>query len=222
MRTPLGLLTLLVFLNSACSMITDYSPSMPVGELLVETHDELKILFLSYAPGSLGYPDRFTDVPPGPHRFYMEGPNIPDQVLFMEGVRTPSWVLWEIKWLRDQIENHSKFRKVIVTEIPPVMGVRVNVYQTPVQFSTPWCTVSMWTLGVIPCYSEGLAYETRFDVIVDNTLKQSYRYPIYRKAVQGIGLAAFAWISLFNTSYGEAFSANAYQFVTDAKRDGFL
>ena len=61
-----------------------------------------------------------------------------------------------------------------------------------------------------------------FDVLVHNTLKESYQYEISRKGVQWLGLLPFFWVNLFTTQYKDAFSANAYQFVIDAKRDGYL
>jgi hypothetical protein len=85
-----------------------------------------------------------------------------------------------------------------------------------------YLTCALRTLGVIPCYFEGIAYETHFDVFVNNTLKQSYQYPIGRKAVVWIGLLPFFWINFLTTQYEEAFSGNTYQFIADAKRDGFL
>ena len=59
-------------------------------------------------------------------------------------------------------------------------------------------------------------------MFVDNALKQNYRYDIIGKGISWIGVLPLFWVNLFNTRYAEAFSANAYQFVTDAKRDGFL
>jgi hypothetical protein len=81
--------------------------------------------------------------------------------------------------------------KVIGTSSPPIIGTHVNVYQTVGPYSSPWCTASSWTSGVIPCYVEGIAYDTHFDVFVNNTLKQSYQYPIGRKAVVWIRLLHF-------------------------------
>jgi hypothetical protein len=124
--------------------------------------------------------------------------------------------------VKDHLEHHSGFTKVIVTSSPPAIGTHVNVYQTVGPFSSPWCTASSWSLGVIPCYFEGIAYETHFDVLVDNILKQSYRYPIRRKVVNWIGLVPFFWINFLTAQYEEAFSGNTDRFIADAKRDGFL
>ena len=112
--------------------------------------------------------------------------------------------------------------KVIVTSIPPAVGTHVNVYQNVGPYSSPWCTAFSWSLGIIPCYYEGIAYETHFDVLVDNTLKQTYGYPIRRKAVNWIVLVPFFWINFLTTKYEEAFSGNIDQFIADAKRDGVL
>jgi hypothetical protein len=97
------------------------------------------------------------------------------------------------------------------------------VYQTDRRPpSSTWCRVSNWTLTVIPCFGEGIAFDNHFDVFVDNTLKHSYRYGISRTGIDWIGLLPFFWINLFTADYKEAFSSNVAQFITDAKRDGFL
>jgi hypothetical protein len=106
----------------------------------------------------------------------------------------------------------------------PALGTHVSVYQTVVPPPSPWCTATRWTFGIIPCYFEGIAYETHFEVLVDNTLKQSYRYPIRRWAFSWIGLFPFFLINVWidQHQYNEAFSGNTAQFIADAKRDGFL
>ena len=62
------------------SWSTDYSrplhyrPREPVGQLLVETHDEPKLLAFSCPPESLGNSEIFADYPiPGLVQFSMEG-----------------------------------------------------------------------------------------------------------------------------------------------------
>lgn len=77
-------------------------------------------------------------------------------------------------------------------------------------------------LGIIPCYADGVVYTMHFDVLIHNTLKDSYQYEISRKGVQWLGLLPFFWVNFFTTQYKDAFSANAQQFVIDAKRDGYL
>lgn len=190
--TPLVPLTMLVLLNCACAVV-NYSLIEPVKQPLVETHDKLEFLSFSYIPGSPGN---------------------------LNGVGQT--LAWESQLLKDLFEHQSRFMKVIVTSSPPALGVHVNVYQTDGPPASPWCKASIWTLGVIPCYAEGIVFETHFDVFVHNTLKQSYRYEISRKGLNWIGLLPFWWINFFTTQYKEAFSSNAHQFVTDAKRDGFL
>ena len=162
MRTPLALLTALVLLNSACT-IGNYSPAEPSRKPLVEPHNQRDSLSFSYIPES---------------RDKLES--------------NPRTLPLQSQLVKDLFERHSKFRMVMATLSPPAIGTHVSVYQTVGPFSSPWCTASRWTLGVIPCYFEGIAYETHFDVLVDNTLKQSYRYPIRRKAVNWIGLVPFS------------------------------
>jgi hypothetical protein len=164
MRIPLALLTALILLNSACT-IGNYSPVEFSRKSLVESHDQRdqrEFLSFSYIPES--------------HDKLESNPRtLPSQS----------------QLVKDHLEQHSRFMKVIVTSSPPIIGTHVNIYQTVGPYSSPWCTASSWTLGVIPCYFEGIAYETHFDVFVNNTLKQSYQYPIGRKAVVWIVLLPF-------------------------------
>ena len=194
LRAPLVLLTVLVLLNSACAIV-NYSLIEPASQPLVETpHDKIEVLSFSYIPGSSG--------------------NLNTE---------PRTLPREIQGVKDLLEHQSRFIKVIVTSSHPAIGTHVNVYQTVgPPFSSPWCTANSWTLGVIPCYAEGIVSETYFDVFVNNALKQSYQYEISRKGVDWIGLLPLYWINLFTTHYEEAFLANVYRFITDAKRDGFL
>lgn len=193
MRIPLGLLTILILLNSACA-IGNYSPADSARKPLAEpNNNQREFLSFSYIPDS---------------RDKLES--------------NPRTLPLQSQLVKDHLEHHSRFMKVVVASSPPAIGTHVNVYQTVASFSSPWCTASSWSLGVIPCYLEGIAYETHFDVVVDNTIKQSYRYPIHRKAVNWIGLVPFFWINFLTAQYEEAFSGNTYQFIADAKRDGFL
>jgi hypothetical protein len=190
----LTLLTTLVLLNCACTIVS-YSLIEPARHPLVETsHDKKEVLSFSYIPGS-------------------------SRNLNTELQTLPR----EIQEAKDLLERQSRFIKVIVTSTHPAIGTHVNVYQTVAPpYSSPWCTANSWTLGVIPCYAEGIVYVTHFDVFVNNALKQSYQYEISRKVVDWIGLLPFYWINLFTTHYEEAFWANVFRFITDAKRDGFL
>lgn len=192
LRAPLALLMVLVLLNSACSIVS-YSPTESARKPLTETHDKLEFLSFSYSPGT------------------------PQS---LEGNRRT--LPWESQWIKDLFEQHSRFMKVVATASPPALGVHVNVYQTDGPPASLWCKAASWMLEVIPCYAEGIIYHVHFDVFVNNALKQSYRYDISRTGVSWIGLLPFFWVNLFTAQYKEAFSANIYQFTTDAKRDGFL
>ena len=128
---------------------------------------------------------------------------------------------WESQSIKDLFEHQSRFSKVIIASTPPQNGMHVNVYQTDGPVSS-WCRASTWSLGIIPCYADGVLYTMHFDVLIHNTLKESYQYEISRKGVQWVGLLPFFWINFFTTQYKDAFSANAQQFVIDAKRDGYL
>jgi len=196
LRISLALLTALVLLNSACT-IGNYTFAELSKKSLVESHDQRDqrgFLSFSYIPES---------------RDKLES--------------NPRTLPLQSQLVKDLLERHSKFRMAMATLNSPAIGTHVNVYQTVGPYhSSPWCTASSWSLGVIPCYFERVAYETHFDVFVNNALKQSYQYPIGEKAVVWIGLLPFFWINFLTTQYEEAFSGNIYQFIADAKRDGFL
>jgi hypothetical protein len=129
---------------------------------------------------------------------------------------------WPSQLLKESLEKHTRFIKVIITPSPPASGVHVNVYQTDGSPPSTWCRVSNWTLTIIPCYTEGIALYNHFDVYVDNTLKQDYRYSISRTGIWWIGVLPFFWINLFTADYKEAFLNNIYQFITEATRDEVL
>jgi hypothetical protein len=186
------LLAVLVFLSSACA-ISNYSPSEPVGMPAVDIHHKVESVSFSYLPQTS------RDIP-------NDSQTLP----------------WESQTVKDLFEHHSRFSKVIVTSIPPQNGTHINVYQTGASSVSRWCFASIWTLGVVPCYADGVLYTIHFDVLIHNNLKESYQYEISRKGVQWLGLLPFVWVNVFTTQYKDAFSANAYQFVIDAKRDGYL
>ena len=141
-RMPYVVLCLVLLLNSACA-IGNYSPAEPARQPPAEPpSNQRELLSLSYLPES---------------RDKLEG--------------NPQNLPLQSQALLDRFEHYSGFMKVIVTSIPPAIGTHVNVYQSVVRHSSPWCTASNWSLGFIPCYFEGIAYETHFDVLVDNTLK---------------------------------------------------
>ena len=136
MRIPLALLTILVLLSSACA-IGNYSHADPARKPLAEPlNNRRELLSFSYIPES---------------RDTLES--------------DPRTLPSQSQLVKDHLEHHSGFMKVIVTSSPPAIGTHVNVYQTVGPFSSPWCTASSWSLGVIPCYFEGIAYETHFDVL---------------------------------------------------------
>lgn len=134
----------------------------------------------------------------------------------------PQKIPWYSQVLRDHLERYSGFMKAMVTSHAPAIGTHINVYQMVGPHSSPWCTASNWSVGIIPCYWEGVIYEMHFDVLVDNIPKHSYRYPIHRKAVNWIVLIPLFWVNFLTTPYEEAFAGNIDQFIAEAKRDGFL
>jgi hypothetical protein len=188
----LQLLIGLFILLNNACAILNYSPSDLPTLPLNETHDRVESLSLSYLQGQ-------------------------SKVLDSESRSLP----WETQTIKDLFEHHSRYSKVIVTSNPPENGMHVNVYQTDGPVSS-WCRASIWTLGIVPCYADGVVYTMHFDVLLHNTLKESYQYEMSRKGVQWLGLLPFFWVNLFTAQYKDAFSANAHQFIIDAQRDGYL
>jgi hypothetical protein len=189
---PYIILCLVLLLNSACAIL-NYSPSEPVSTPAIEIHDKVESLSFSYLPeASRDMPNDRKTLP------------------------------WESQTVKDLFEHHSRFSRVVVTSSPPQDGTHINVYQTDASTVSPWCLASIWTLALIPCYVDRVVYTVHFDVLIHNALKESYQYEISRKGVQWLGLLPFFWVNLFTTQYKDSFSANVYQFVIDAKRDGYL
>jgi len=182
----------MLLFNSACA-IGRYSPSEPAVKPAISTSKEQDFLFFSYIT--------------------LSGDQ--EQV---DPRKLPS-VSRRVKGL---LEQYSKFKTAVPTLSAPARGTYVTFYQTtrPDPWSI-WCTVNLWTLFVIPCVFE-TAHETHFDVYVNNVLTRRYQYDLHWEAVQWIGLVPFFWVNFFLTDHDDAFSANASQFITDAKQDGLL
>lgn len=201
MRLPLRsckalLATGIFLLNSAC-VIGSYSPHEPAVKPPISTSKEQDFLFFSYIPASRALSEDHQEVDPR---------------------KLPS-VSHRLKGLLD---HYSKFKTAIPTLSAPARGTYVTFYETLRPYPRSiWCTVNLWTLLIIPCVLDTV-YEAHFDVYVDNVLGKRYQYDIHWKAVQWIGLVPFFWVNLFLTDHEEAVSANAYQFITDAKQDGLL
>ncbi len=189
---PYVILCLVLLLSSACAILNYSRPELETTPT-VEVHDKVESLSFSYLPQAS------RDIP-------KERQTLP----------------WESRTVKDLLEHHSRFSKVTVTSSAPENGTHINIYQTDASTVSPWCLASIWTLGIVPCYADGVMYTMHFDVLIHNILKESYSYEISRKGLQWIGLLPFLWVNLFTAQYKDAFSANAYQFVTDAKRDGYL
>ena len=192
MRHASLLLLALLISLNSACSIQGYSPSDPVSAPRTEVLDKIESLSFSYITS--------------------------DSKTLASADRT---LPWESQTIKDLFEHHSRFSKVIVTSTPPQDGMHINVYQTDGPVSS-WCRASIWTLGLIPCYADGVVHTMHFDVFLNNTLKESYQYEISRKGVQWLGLLPFFWVNFFTAQYKDAFSANAHQFVIDARRNGYL
>ena len=98
LRTLLALLTALILLNSACT-IGNYSPAELSRKGLVESHDQRdqrEFLSFSYIPES---------------RDKLES--------------NPRTLPSQSQLVKDHLEQHSRFMKVIVTSSPPIIGTHV-------------------------------------------------------------------------------------------------
>ena len=185
-------LAVCILLNSACA-IGIYSPTEPTKKLPVRVSAELDFLFFSHHPMSR------------------------DQQEI-----DPRKLPWATQRVKDLLEKYSKFKTAIPALSAPARGTYITFYETDrSRPQTMWETVNLWTLFVVPCALE-YEHESHFDVYVDNVLQRSYRYDIHWKGVSWIGLGPFFWVNLILADREDAFSANASQFIADAKQDGLL
>lgn len=186
-------LLLLVLFCSACS-ISKYSPK-PSSNPAAESEKKAEFLSFSYLSRYSGHEEEDR------RRVTMAG---------------------ESQIIMELFSAQLGYLKVAATPRPPDLGPHVNVYQTDGPPPSLWCRIHSWTLGILPCYADGIVYETHFDLYVDNTLKKGYRYEISRKGMGWIGLVPFFWINFLLTEYTDAFSATVYQFMSDVKQDRLL
>lgn len=200
MKLRSTVLLMLLVLESACA-IRVYRPTEPVKKPPeTQIHDKIEFLSFSYTPCLAKIMDK----------------ELPCDSRWLE--KLP----WEYQSVKDLLERHSRFIKVIVTSAPQAQGTHIVVYQTQEAPLSRWCKLSEWSLSIIPCYTDSIVSKVHFDLYVDSIPKQSYSYDIRFKAIYWIGLLPFTWIEFFTTQYTDAFSANTYQFIEDARQDGFL
>lgn len=183
----------IALLNSACTIV-NYTPAMPETKLTAETRNKSDTFSFSYISGS--------------SRDLKD-----DQRTLPKNVQQ----------VRDVFERNTRFEKVIVTSVPPAKGLHVTIYQTNGPPLSPLCMASIWTLGIIPCYAEGVVYNVHFDLLADNVLLKTYSETISRKGANWIGFLPFFWINFcVNTGYEEAFLATVHNFTKSARQDGLL
>jgi hypothetical protein len=186
----------ITLLSSACT-IANYSPAIPEKQLPAAATNKSGLLSFSY----------LTDTP---HNYSDD----------KDSLRT---LPKTVQHVREILKRNTRFETVLVTATPPAKGPHVNIYQTSVPELSALCIASIWTLGIIPCYAEGIVYTVHFDVLVDNTPLKAYEDEISRKAANWIGFLPFVWINfLVSTSYEEAFLATVHNFTKSARQDGLL
>jgi hypothetical protein len=131
----------------------------------------------------------------------------------------------EARFIQEILENKAGFAAAIVSNPPPTKGIHLNIYETfkePSAMSKGFCTVTGYTLTILPCYSETHGYLVQYDLLVDNELKKTYRYEINKTLAQWIGLLPFVWVNGLTGNYKTAFKGTVYRFLHDSQADGFL
>lgn len=154
----------ITLLSNACTIV-NYSPAIPEKQLPATATNRFGLLSFSY----------LTDTPR----------NHSDD---KDSLRT---LPRTVQYVREILKRNTRFETVLVTATPPAKGLHVNIYQTSVPELSPLCIASIWTLGIIPCYAEGIVYTVHFDVLVDNTPLKTYEDEISRKAANWIGFLPF-------------------------------
>ncbi len=135
----------------------------------------------------------------------------------------PNWIGYDE--LQRVFEESSIFPKAFATDTAPTKGLYCLVSITerkPSRFALEWGGSVVFSLSFIPGYSGEGGYELRYDLVIDQQLKQTYHYEITMKGVTWIALLPFTWVNFFTYSGAEAFRATFYQFLLDAERDGYL
>lgn len=131
----------------------------------------------------------------------------------------------EARLIQEILENKAGFAAAIVSTPPPTKGIHLNIYETPKEPSAAsqgFCTVSGYTLTILPCYSKTHGYLVQYDLLVDNELKKTYKYEINKTLAQWIGLLPIVWVNGLTGNYNTAFRGTVYRFLRDSQADGFL
>ncbi len=133
---------------------------------------------------------------------------------------------WEYEALWKALAQSSS-AKTIVKGAQPERGqtfVRVILYKDyeASYAHKGWCEASWMTGSIIPCYGDLSVHHVEYVLYEDQVEQRKYIYTYSRKGAYWIGLLPFVWMNFFTSDQDDALVSTALQFLTDAKKDGFL
>lgn len=172
---------------------------------------------ISYSPGPSELP--LSAKRDGLIRFYFH----PGAVQNSDATNNP--LPREAAIMQETLERRAGFAAAILSPTPATQGLHINAYITRKESSPStrfFCTLSLLTLTVFPCYSDTEGFLAQYDILTDQQFKKSYRFPIDRTQIFWIGLLPLSWTNAFTGTQTEAFTTTFHQFITAAQADGLL
>ena len=131
----------------------------------------------------------------------------------------------EAKLIQETLETKAGFAAAVVSAPPVPKGIHLSIDETATETSPAsklFCTLSLVTFTVLPCYSDTGGYLVQYDVMTDSEMKKTYRYEINKTVVQWIALLPLVWVNGLTESYDQAFQGTVYRFLRDSQADGYL
>ncbi len=130
----------------------------------------------------------------------------------------------EARLVQEALERKGGFAAAIISPLP-TKGIHLNIYETtkePSSSSKLFCSLSLFTLTALPCYSDTGGYLVQYDLVADSELIKTYRYEINKTVVQWIALLPVVWLNGATGNYDRAFQSTIYRFLRDSRADGYL
>ena len=128
----------------------------------------------------------------------------------------------DVPAIREIFQKYSRFDKVVISPNPISSGTYIAAYVSEPPHSTWWCAVAAFTLFVIPCYQEAVAYHVKFDVYVNQVMKKRYEYDISKKVAYWVVFAPFFFGNPLLYGHTDALKAVTFEFLKAAEQDGHL
>jgi len=86
--------------------------------------------------------------------------------------------------------------------------------------SEEWAWLSIVSFSAVPWITK-VDYAVEYDLYSDGRLQSRYQYTYRKERYGGILMLLMVWLNWFTMSEEEALKATFYNFVHDAKRDGY-